>query len=101
LILFVLAYFEEDLERLGLHEAIRAICYGIQMSVTNFYAIFELYCPATGTFFTPVDELGMILHKMWEVSALRIGSLPYEEYFPCEAELALLEKQKPALFETY
>ena len=29
------------------------------------------------------------------------GSLPYEEYFPCEAELALLEKQEPALFETY
>ena len=30
-----------------------------------------------------------------------LGSLPYEEYFPCEAELALLEKQEPALFETY
>jgi len=29
-----------------------------------------------------------------------MGSLPYEEYFPCEAELALLEK-KSALFETY
>ena len=30
-----------------------------------------------------------------------MGSLPYEECFPCEAELALLEKQEPALFETY
>ena len=38
---------------------------------------------------------------MWEVSTLSLGSLPYEEYFPCEAELALLEKQEPALFETY
>ena len=38
---------------------------------------------------------------MWEVSALPLGSLPYEEYFPCETELALLEKQEPALFETY
>ena len=38
---------------------------------------------------------------MWEVSALPMGSLPYEEYFPCEAELTLLEKQEPALFETY
>ena len=73
----------------------------IQMSVANFYAIFELYCPATGTFFTPIGELGMALHEMWEVSALRLGSLPYEEYFPCEAELTLLEKQDPALFDTY
>ena len=71
------------------------------MSVANFYAIFELYCPATGTFFTPVGELGMALHEMWEVSALPLGSFPYEEYFPCEAELTLLEKKEPALFETY
>ena len=52
--LYILAHFEEDLERLGLYEAVRA----------NFYAIFELYCPATGTFFTPVGELGMALHEM-------------------------------------
>ena len=38
---------------------------------------------------------------MWEISALPIGSLLYEEYFLCESELALLEKQEPALFETY
>jgi len=101
LTLYVLAHFEEDLERLGLYEAVKATCYGIQMSVTNFYAIFELYCPATGAFFTAVGELGMALYEMWEVSALPLGSLPYEEYFPCEAELALLEKQEPALFETY
>jgi len=30
-----------------------------------------------------------------------MGSLSYEEYFACEAELALLEKQEPALLETY
>ena len=29
-----------------------------------------------------------------------MGSLPYEEYFPCEAELVLFEKE-PALFKTY
>ena len=62
------------------------------MSVVNFYAIFELYYPAIGTFFTPIGKLGMALHEMWEVSALPLGSLLYEEYFPCEAELALLEK---------
>ena len=61
---FVLAYFEEDLERLRLHKDVRAICYSIQMSIVNFYAIFELYCPATGIFFTPVGELGMALHEM-------------------------------------
>jgi len=81
--------------------SVRATCYGIQMSVVNFYAIFELYCPATGTFFTLVGELGMTLHEMWEVSALLMGSLPYEEYFPLEAKLALLKKQERALFETY
>jgi len=99
--LYVLAHFKEDLERLGLLEAVRVTCYGIQMSVVNFYAIFELYYPATRTFFTLVGELGMVLYEMWEVSALPMGSLHYEKYFLCEAELALLEKQEPALFETY
>ena len=42
----------------------------------------------------------MALHEMWKVFALPMGSLPYEEYFPCEAELALLEKQEATLFET-
>ena len=99
--LYVLAHFGEDLERLRLYEAVRATWYGIQMSVANFYAIFELYCPAIGTFFTPVGELGMALHEMWEVFTLSMGSLPYEEYFPCKTELTTLEKQEPALFETY
>ena len=54
LTLYVLAHFEEDLRRLGLYETVRATCYGIQMSIANFYAIFELYCPTTGTFFTLV-----------------------------------------------
>jgi len=64
LTLYVLAHFEEDLERLELREAVSAICYGIQISLANFYAIFRLYCPATRTFFTPVGELGMTLHEM-------------------------------------
>ena len=86
LTLYVLAYFGEDLERLGLREAVRATYYDIQMSVANFYAIFELYYPATWTFFTLVG--GMALHEMWEVSVLPMGSLPYEEYFSCGSELA-------------
>jgi len=56
LTLYVLTYFGEDLERLGLREVVRATCYNIQMSVANFYAIFELYCPAIGTFFIPVGK---------------------------------------------
>ena len=98
---YILVYFREDLERLRLHEAARATCYDIHVSIANFYAILELYCPSTRTFFTLMDELGMTLHEIWEVSAFPMGSLPYEEYFPCEAELALLEKQEPTLFETY
>ena len=99
--LYVLAHFEGDRERLGRYEAVWTTCYGIQMSIANFYAIFKLYYLVTGTFFTPEGELGMTLHEMWEVSALPLGSFLYEEYFPCEAELTLLEKQEPALFETY
>ena len=64
--LYVLAHVEEDLEKLGLYEAVRVTCYGIQMSIANFYAIFELYCPAIRTFFTLVGELGTALHEMWE-----------------------------------
>jgi len=48
-----------------------------------------------------MGELGIALHEMWEASALPMGSLPYEEYFSCEVELALLEKKEPTLFETY
>ena len=57
--------------------------------------------PSYRDFLTHVGELGMALHEMWEVSALLIGSLPCEEHFPYESELALLEKHEPALFETY
>jgi len=71
------------------------------MSVPNFYAIFELYCPASGTFFTPIHELALALPEMWEVSNLPKGSLPYEKYFPRMVELEQLEKEDPVLFETY
>ena len=50
LTLYVLAYFEEDLRRLGLYEAVRATCYDIQMSEANFYAIFELTTLLQGLF---------------------------------------------------
>jgi len=33
--LYVLEYFGEDLQRLRLHEVVRAACYGIEVSVPN------------------------------------------------------------------
>jgi len=63
LALYVLEYFEAELMRIELHEAVRATCYGIEISVPNFFAIFELNCLASGTFFTPVGELGFMLHE--------------------------------------
>jgi len=48
---YILDQFSGELERLGLYEAIRATCYGMEVSMPNFYAILELYCPSTETFF--------------------------------------------------
>jgi len=76
-----LEYFGEDLKKLGLHEADRATSYGMELSVPNFYAILELYCLASGTFFIPVDNLGLALHEMWDVSNLPMGYQPYDECF--------------------
>ena len=94
--MYVLEAFANDLKGLGLYKAVRAICLGISISIPTFYVILEMYCPTSGTFFTPVSKLGMALHEMWEISNLPMGSLPYEEYFLCVEELAQLEK-KPTL----
>ena len=99
--MYVLEAFEEELKRLGLYEAIRATCFGINISVPTFYAILELNCLASGTFFTPVGELGMVLHEMWEVSNIPMGFMPYEEYFSFAEELKQLEEDELALYETY
>ena len=101
LTLYILKHFSEDLQRLRLHEVIMATCYGIEVSKPTFYAIFELYCPASGTFFTPVSELELALHEMWEVLNLLMGSIPYEKYFPCTVGLKHLEKQDPTQFKMH
>ena len=59
-----LEYFEEELKRIGLHEAVRATCHEIEINVPNFFSIFELYCTALGTFFIPVGELELALHEI-------------------------------------
>jgi len=50
----------------------------METSVPNFFTILELHCPVSGMFFTPVGELGMALHEIWEVSNLPMGFVPYE-----------------------
>ena len=87
--------------KIRLHEAVRATYYEIEISVPNFFTIFELYYPASGTFFTPVSELGLALHEMWEISNDPMGSMSYEEYFSCIKELEQMEKDNPEMFETY
>jgi len=38
---------------------------------------------------------------MQEISNLLMGSMPYEEYFPCETELKQMKKDHQEVFETY
>jgi len=42
------------------------------------HAILERYNPETCTFFTPIKEIGLALHKIYEVSELVIGDALYE-----------------------
>ena len=73
----------------------------INIRIPNFYTILEMYCPTSGTFFTPVDELEIALHEMWEVSNLPMDSKPYEKYFPYAEEFAQMEKDEPAMNKAY
>ena len=61
LMLYVLEAFPDDLMQLGLYEAIKATCFRISINNPTFYAILEMYCLPSGTFFTPVGKLGMVL----------------------------------------
>ena len=76
LTMYVLNVFDTDLKWLVLHEAVKATCFGINISIPNFYAILEMDCPTSGTFFTPVGKLRMALHEMWEVSNLSMAPSP-------------------------
>ena len=84
---FALAEFEDLLLQAGLYEHVRAVEYGIPQSSQYFYAILERYNPEICTFFTLIREMGLALHKMYEVSGLVIGDAPYEEYIPSTEEL--------------
>ena len=98
---FVFVELKNLLLQAGLYGAVRAIQYGIPQSTQYFYAILEHYNPKTCTFFTPLGEIGLTLHEMYEVSGLVIGDAPYEEYVPSTEELYLLKKSDPLVYETY
>ena len=51
-------------------------------------------------FFTPVGEMGLALHELYEISELVIRDAPYEEYVPTTEELHLLKKKDPHVYET-
>jgi len=91
---FALAEFEDLLLQGGLYGAVRAVLYDIPQSTQHFYAILEWYNPATCTFFTPIGEMGLALHEMYEVSGLIIGDAPYEEYVPSNRGAIFAEEER-------
>ena len=65
---FVLTELGDLLIQVGLYHSVRAMQYGLPQNSHNFYGILERYNPLTGTFFTPVGELGslyMSCMKFW------------------------------------
>src|SRR3954469_19339984 len=93
--------FEDQLRRLQLLPAVRAVPQGVRASVNNFLGMLEQYSPDTCTFFTPVEELGISPWEMQRVSGLPASEFSYEEHVPPTAELELLKIQNPELYSTY
>ena len=61
----------------------------------------EHYNLETCTLFTPVGEMGLALHEMYEVSGLEMEDIPYEEYSPSAKELHLMKDSAPLVYTTY
>jgi len=98
---FVLVELGDLLLQAGLYGAVRAVQYGIPQSTQIFYTVLERYNPETCTFCTPLGEMRLALHEMYEVSGLVIGDAPYEVYVSSTEELHLLKKSDPLVYETY
>ena len=86
---FILTDLGDLLEHVGLYPTVRAVQYGIPPSSQNFFGVLERYNSLTGTFFTPVGEMGLALYELHEVSGLVTGDSPYEEYIPTTEEPTL------------
>lgn len=67
---FVLSTFGDILRDFGLYGEIRNVQFGLPHSACHLFSILEMYNPSSGTSFTPVGELGIALHEMFEVSLL-------------------------------
>ena len=52
-------------------------------------------------FFTLLREIMFALHKMYEVSGLEMGDLPYEEYISTMEELHQMKKDAALVYEMY
>ena len=70
---FVLTELGDLLKQVRLYHSVRAVQYGLQQSSHHIYGVLECYNPLTGTFFTPIEEMGLALHKLYEVSGLVMG----------------------------
>jgi len=98
---FVLAELGDLLKQVGLYHLVRAMQYGLLQSSHKFYGTLERYNPLTGTLFTPVGEIGLALHELYEVLGLVIGDSPYEEYVLTTEKLHLLKREDSQVYETY
>ena len=92
---FVLVELRDLLKQVGLSHSVRAVQYGLLQSSHSFYDVLERYNPLTCTFFTPVREMGLALHELYEASGLVIGDAPYEEYVLTTEELHLVKREDP------
>lgn len=90
---FILKKFENQLVEIGHYQAVWAVQHGLPFSHFHIFSILELYNPEIGIFFTPIGEMGLALHELYEISGLPIGKVPYEEYVYTGEELHLLKVQ--------
>ena len=98
---FDLTELEDLLRQTVLYRAVRAIQYDIPQSSHHFYGVLECYNPWACTFLIPIREMGLTLHELYEVSGLVIGDAPYEEYVPTTADLHILKKNDPQVYESH
>lgn len=86
---------------IGLYYAIRGSCYGLKKNPKLFIALVEMHNRRTGTFFTPIGEMGLTLHEMYDISRLPWGDEPYEEYTPTGEEFEELDRRYPDFLAVY
>ena len=75
---FVLEELRGLLVQSGLYLTVRFAQYGIPSSHFLFFVMLERYNLDSCPFFSPSGKMGFELHKMYEVSDLPMGDLPYE-----------------------